>query len=177
MAVILDYMEKKYNSESDIFIIDNESKDGKQQLNEALNYFGKMKDGARMSLLIWGSGHWRTAYCERIDNKTHLAVIDSLGIGIQDNPVELMINSDPGLNQNIVLYRSVNRIQVDLNNCGIIALRVAHKLAKEKDFFGKLKNGNLILTKEEASNHFKLSQQVEKGFKVQTDNYFVLPPE
>lgn len=177
MALILSHMEKKYNSESTIFIIDNETKEGKEQLSDALKYFGKMKDGSNMSLLVWGGGHWRTVYCERIDNKSHVAVIDSLGIGIQDNPVEAMVNSDSLLRENVILYRSVNRIQVDRYNCGIIALRMAHKLAKEKNFFGKLKHGDLILTKNEASNHFINSKQVESGFKEKTDHYFVLPPE
>jgi hypothetical protein len=177
MALLLSHMEKKYNSEANIFIIDYESNDGKAELSNALNHFSIMEDGSKMSLLIWSGGHWRTAYCERKNNKTHIAVIDSLGIGILDNPVEAAVNSDSLLREKVILYRSVNRIQVDHNNCGIIALRVAHKLAKEKDFFGKLKTGNLILTKQEASNHFKNSNQNETGFKAQTNYYFVLPPE
>lgn len=179
MALILQHLEKKHHKSSNIFIVDHEK--NHDTLKDALESFNKMPNGSKMSLLVWSGGHWRTAYCERKDNKNHIAIIDSLGFNINDNPIEKVINENPLLKENTIQYRSVNHIQVDHNNCGTFALRIAQKLAQEQNFLDRLREGELILTPQGGKDYVKEThQKLWPGSNQElavTDNYFVMPPE
>lgn len=175
MAILLDYLEKKHRKTSNIFVIDHEA--NSQQIQNVLAAFDKMPNASKIILIIWSGGHWRTALGERYEDKTHIVVIDSKGIDILSNPVESTINSNSTLKQNTILYRSVNKLQVDKNNCGIIALKVANKFSYEKNFVKKLQDGCFLLTLDKANSHFTNSKQSISTFNVVIDNYFSLPPE
>ena len=177
MSIILDYLEKKHNKPTDIVPVDCSFE--KNNLKEVLDTFSKMEEGSKLILVVYDGTHWRTAYCERKNNKSYIAAIDSCGIKLASNPLEKVVNDDPFLKQNCILYRSVNMLQTGENNCGIFSIKIAKKLNQETNFFEKLEKGKLILTKEEANEHFRRSKQLksDKQCDIPTDNFFVLPPE
>lgn len=183
MALIIDYLEKKHKQALNIKIIDNSSDLKNNKLCSVLKWFSNQPEGTQLTFLLRHIGHWSTIHCERIKNKNHIAILESLGIHTDNiNIIDRVFEQNNELKNNSILYKPLQHVQFDINNCGIFAIKFALLLIRERSFFHSLREGQFLLNRAEAVDYFQRTK-IEPHFlandlsELRNNYYFIFPPQ